>query len=101
MHGTIMVFFVLTTARRRVRELFSADSDWCAGYGVPGAEHAFVLDDVCGVSSASLQHFCDGGAPLHGWTGYAPLSAFANGGPGEQLGAICGSRASRSSALRH
>ena len=28
-----------------------------------------------------------GGAPLHGWTGYAPLSALPSAGPGEQLGA--------------
>src|SRR5450755_2262564 len=31
--------------------------------------------------------FVTGGAPLHGWTGYAPLSALPNAGPGEQLGA--------------
>jgi cytochrome c oxidase subunit 1 len=31
--------------------------------------------------------FVTGGAPLHGWTGYAPLSALTNSGPGEQLGA--------------
>src|ERR1700739_2347098 len=28
-----------------------------------------------------------GGAPLHGWTGYAPLSALQSAGPGEGLGA--------------
>src|SRR5260370_413751 len=32
-----------------IRKLLFADSDWRAGYGVPGPEHAFVLDDVCGV----------------------------------------------------
>src|SRR5437870_4751651 len=31
--------------------------------------------------------FVNGGAPLHGWTGYAPLSALPNAGPGQQLGA--------------
>jgi len=31
--------------------------------------------------------FVTGGAPLHGWTGYAPLSALPSAGPGEQLGA--------------
>src|SRR5437588_4811283 len=31
--------------------------------------------------------FVTGDAPLHGWTGYAPLSALPNSGPGEQLGA--------------
>src|ERR1700683_793201 len=33
-------------AAGRGRKLFSADSDWGAGYGVPCAEHAFVLDDL-------------------------------------------------------
>src|SRR5260370_9968564 len=31
--------------------------------------------------------FVVGGAPLHGWTGYAPLSALQSAGPGEGLGA--------------
>jgi len=31
--------------------------------------------------------FVAGGAPLHGWTGYAPLSALQSAGPGEGLGA--------------
>ena len=31
--------------------------------------------------------FVVGGAPLHGWTGYPPLSALPSAGPGEGLGA--------------
>src|SRR5207344_400668 len=31
--------------------------------------------------------FVSGGAPLHGWTGYPPLSALQTAGPGEGLGA--------------
>jgi len=31
--------------------------------------------------------FVTGGAPLHGWTGYPPLSALPSAGPGEALGA--------------
>src|SRR5258705_6302563 len=31
--------------------------------------------------------FVTGGAPLHGWTGYTPLSALQSAGPGEELGA--------------
>jgi cytochrome c oxidase subunit 1 len=31
--------------------------------------------------------FVSGGAPLHGWTGYPPLSAIQSAGPGEGLGA--------------
>jgi len=36
MHGTIMVFFVLTTAPQGGWQLFPAHSDWGAGYGVSG-----------------------------------------------------------------
>src|SRR5258706_11120885 len=35
-------------AAGRFWKLLSANSDWGAGYGVSGPEHAFVLDDVCG-----------------------------------------------------
>jgi len=88
MHGTIMVFFVLTTAPQGgFGNYFLPIQDWGAGYGVPGAEHAFVLDDVCGVRLHHCGIFCNGGAPLHGWTGYAPLSALPTAGPGEGLGA--------------
>jgi len=31
--------------------------------------------------------FVVGGAPLHGWTGYPPLSALRSAGPGEGAGA--------------
>src|SRR5260370_1334501 len=36
-------------ATGRLRQLFPADSDWCAGHGFPGAEHAFVLDNLPGL----------------------------------------------------
>ena len=32
--------------------------------------------------------FVTGGAPLHGWTGYPPLSALSSSGPGESLALI-------------
>ena len=61
MHGTIMVFFVLTTAPQGgIWKLFPAHSDWRAGYGVPGPEHAFVLDDVCGIRGDPGGVLCDG-----------------------------------------
>src|SRR5713226_7155531 len=61
MHGTIMVFFVLTML-----------SFWTTFV-------AFVI--------LIAAFFVTGGAPLHGWTGYAPLSALPTAGPGQQLGA--------------
>ncbi len=74
-------------AAGRIWKLLSTDSDWGAGYGVSGAEHAFVLDYVSGLRGDACGILRPGGAPLHGWTGYAPLSALPSAGPGEGLGA--------------
>ncbi len=86
-HGTIMLFFVLTTApqsgfgnlilpaqigaRRMALPLINALSFWLT---------ALALVILC--SSA----FTDAGSPLSGWTAYPPLSAVASAGPGQGLG---------------
>jgi cytochrome c oxidase subunit 1 len=86
-HGTIMLFFVLTTApqsgfgnlilpaqigsRRMALPFINALSFWLT---------ALALVVLC--SSA----FTDAGAPLSGWTAYPPLSAVASAGPGQGLG---------------
>ena len=41
-------------------KLFFADSDWGAGYGVPGPEHAFVLDYVRGICGDHRGVLCAG-----------------------------------------
>lgn len=88
MHGTIMVFFVLTTAPQ-------------AGFGnyflpiqIGAPDLAFprlnllsfwitLLAFACMISS----FFVPGGAPLSGWTAYPPLSGLGQvTGPGEGLG---------------
>ena len=47
MHGTIMVFFVLTTVpSERLRQLLPADPDRRRGHGLPGPQHAVLLDHV-------------------------------------------------------
>src|SRR5215510_6251627 len=88
MHGTIMVFFVLTTAPQ-------------GGFGndfLPlqiGAEDmAFPVLNMLSFWVTFLAFlvlvaafFVTGGAPLHGWTGYAPLSALQSAGPGQGAGA--------------
>ena len=43
-------------AAGRLWKLLSADSDWGAGYGVSGPEHAFVLDHVRGFRRDALRH---------------------------------------------
>ena len=42
-----------------VWQLFPAHSDWCAGYGVSGAEYALVLDNVCCLRGNSGGILCD------------------------------------------
>ena len=86
-HGTIMLFFVLTTApqagfgnlilpaqigsRRMAFPALNAMSFWLT------ATALVVL-----LSST----FVPGGSPISGWTAYPPLSAVAAAGPGQAMG---------------
>ena len=86
-HGTIMLFFVLTTAPQ-------------SGFGnliLPaqiGARHmafprlnaaSFWLTALALVVLLSST-FAPGGSAISGWTAYPPLSAVASAGPGQALG---------------
>ena len=86
-HGTLMIFYVLTTAPQ-------------SGFGnliLPsqiGARHmafprlnaaAFWLTAAALVTLLSAT-FAPGGGPISGWTAYPPLSAIASAGPGQGLG---------------
>jgi cytochrome c oxidase subunit I len=88
MHGTIMVFFVLTTAPQ------SGFGNYFLPIQIGAPDMAFPVLNMLSFWTTLLAFvvmiaafFVTGGAPLHGWTGYAPLSALPNSGPGEQLGA--------------
>jgi cytochrome c oxidase subunit 1 len=88
MHGTIMVFFVLTTAPQ------SGFGNYFLPIQIGAPDMAFPVLNMLSfwttfVAFVTLlaAFFVAGGAPLHGWTGYAPLSALTNSGPGEQMGA--------------
>jgi len=88
MHGTIMVFFVLTTAPQ------GGFGNYFLPIQIGAPDMAFPVLNMLSfwttfVAFVTLlaAFFVTGGAPLHGWTGYAPLSALTNSGPGEQLGA--------------
>ncbi|MDE3104064.1 MAG: cbb3-type cytochrome c oxidase subunit I [Acidobacteriota bacterium] len=86
-HGTIMLFFVLTTApqsgfgnlvlpaqlgtRRMALPLINALGFWIT---------ALALLVLCASS------LTEAGAPLSGWTAYPPLSAVASAGPGQGPG---------------
>src|SRR5579884_1919242 len=88
MHGTIMVFFVLTTAPQ------SGFGNYFLPIQIGAPDMAFPILNMLsfwttfvGFLVIIAAFFVTGGAPLHGWTGYPPLSALSSSGPGEQLGA--------------
>src|SRR5678815_2279412 len=88
MHGTIMVFFVLTTAPQ------GGFGNYFLPIQIGAEDMAFPVLNMLSFWTTLLAlivmvaaFFVTGGAPLHGWTGYAPLSALPSAGPGEQLGA--------------
>jgi cytochrome c oxidase subunit 1 len=88
MHGTIMVFFVLTTAPQ------GGFGNYCLPIQIGAPDMAFPVLNMLSFWTTFIAFvvilaafFVTGGAPLHGWTGYAPLSALPSAGPGEQLGA--------------
>ena len=87
MHGTLMVFFVLSTVPQ-------------AGFGtfflplqLGASNMAFPRLTAAGFWTALTSFlvlmaafFAPGGAPGAGWTQYPPLSALASAGPGQGLG---------------
>jgi len=88
MHGTIMVFMVLTTAPQ-------------AGFGnyflpiqIGAADMAFPTLNMMSFWTTFISFGCliaaffvEGGAPISGWTAYSPLSTLGSiAGPGEGLG---------------
>jgi len=88
MHGTIMVFFVLTTAPQ------GGFGNYFLPIQIGAPDMAFPVLNMLSFWTTFVAFvvilsafFVTGGAPLHGWTGYTPLSALTNSGPGEQLGA--------------
>ena len=88
MHGTIMVFFVLTTAPQ------GGFGNYVLPIQIGAPDMAFPVLNMLsfwttfvGFIVLLCAFFVPGGAPLHGWTGYPPLSAVQSTGPGEALGA--------------
>src|SRR5438445_5311450 len=88
MHGTIMVFFVLTTAPQ------SGFGNYFLPIQIGAEDMAFPVLNMLSFWTTLLAlcvmvaAFCvRGGAPLAGWTAYPPLSAVGPlAGPGEGLG---------------
>jgi len=88
MHGTIMVFFVLTTAPQ------GGFGNYILPIQIGAADMAFPWLNMLSFWVTFLAFvvmlaafFVSGGAPISGWTGYPPLSAVGEvAGPGLGLG---------------
>jgi len=88
MHGTIMVFFVLTTAPQGgFGNYFLPIQIGAPDMAFPVLNMLSFWTTFVGFITILAAFFVTGGAPLHGWTGYPPLSAVQSTGPGEGLGA--------------
>jgi cytochrome c oxidase subunit I len=88
MHGTIMVFFVLTTAPQ------GAFGNYFLPLQIGAPEVAFPRLNMLSFWLTLLSFLCmlaafavRGGAPISGWTAYPPLSGLGEvSGPGEGMG---------------
>src|SRR5256885_2715771 len=87
MHGTIMVFFVLTTAPQ------SGFGNYFLPIQIGAPDMAFPVLNMLSFWTTFLAFvamiaafFVSGGAPLAGWTNYATLSALPPAGAGLGLG---------------
>jgi len=88
MHGTIMVFFVLTTAPQ------SGFGNFMLPIQIGAEDMAFPVLNMLSFWTTFLAllvlvaaFFVEGGAPLGGWTAYPPLSGLgAVAGPGQGMG---------------
>lgn len=91
MHGTVMVFFVVSLA------LVSGFGNYLIPIQIGARDMAYpflnalsfwVMVAACLVMIASF--FVEGGAAASGWTAYPPLSALQNAVPGRNGGRRCG-----------
>jgi len=87
MHGTIMVFFVLTTAPQ------SGFGNYFLPIQIGAPDMAFPTLNMLSFWTTFVSFvvmiaafFVEGGAPLSGWTNYVTLSAIPSSGPGQGLG---------------
>jgi cytochrome c oxidase subunit I len=88
MHGTLMVFFVLTTAPQSgFANLVLPEQIGARGMAFPRINAAaFWLTVAAFLVLISAPHITAGGGPISGWTSYPPLSALPASGPGQGLG---------------
>jgi cytochrome c oxidase subunit 1 len=88
MHGTMMVFFVLTTAPQGgFGNYFLPIQIGADDMAFPTLNMLSFWVTLSGFLVLITAFFVEGGAPLGGWTAYPPLSAIgAAAGPGQGMG---------------
>ncbi|HEX5234807.1 MAG TPA: cbb3-type cytochrome c oxidase subunit I [Silvibacterium sp.] len=88
LHGTLMVFFVLTTAPQSgFANLVLPQQIGARGMAFPRINAtAFWMTVAAFLVLVSGAHTTSGGVAISGWTSYPPLSAIPSAGPGQGLG---------------
>jgi len=87
MHATFMVFFVLTLAPQNAfGSYFLPLQIGAPGMAFPKMNMASFWLAFISFLIMLAAFFVEGGAPISGWTHYAPLSAIPSAGPGQGLG---------------
>src|ERR1700722_20299391 len=85
-HGTIMLFFVLTTAPQAgFGNLILPAQIGARTMAFPGLNAASFWLTALALITLLSSTFAPGGAAISGWTAYPPLSAVPSAGPGQAL----------------
>ncbi|WP_254063856.1 cbb3-type cytochrome c oxidase subunit I [Granulicella sp. S190] len=86
-HGTIMLFFVLTTAPQAgFGNLILPAQIGARRMAFPALNAASFWLTASALVTLLSSTFVLGGSAISGWTAYPPLSAIASAGPGQALG---------------
>ncbi|HZD49979.1 MAG TPA: cbb3-type cytochrome c oxidase subunit I [Silvibacterium sp.] len=87
MHGTLMIFFVLTTAPQiGFANLVLPEQIGSHRMAFPRVNAAAFWLTVAALVTILAAFFVPKGAPISGWTAYPPMSAIPAAGPGEGAG---------------
>jgi len=87
LHGTIMLFFVLTTTPQAgFSNLILPSQIGATRMAFPILNAASFWLTALALLTLLSSTFVPGGAAISGWTAYPPLSAVANSGPGQAAG---------------
>ena len=87
LHGTLMLFFVLTVAPQAgFGNLILPAQIGARSMAFPALNALGFWSTLAGLIALLASTFVQGGAAISGWTAYPPLSAVASAGPGQGLG---------------